>query len=149
MSESSDAKIRILVALLEAREWGYEVNGDEYSYCQTCGANNRGPGEGLEHKPGCKLAEALTFDDDVPEGSDLRERLAAYAHDAAWSRWMRHLFLVSKPNPDGSVTIPADKVERWKRQMETAYADLPEQDRESDLQQADRILALMEPKGGS
>jgi hypothetical protein len=139
---SLEAKVRILVDLLEDHQWDFESNGD-YSYCRYCGANNRGPGGQLKHEIGCRLAEALTFDNDVPEGSDLRERLAAYAHDAAWSRWMRHLFSVSKSNPDGSVTIPADKVERWKRQMETTYADLPEQERESDRSQADRILATL------
>jgi hypothetical protein len=53
---------------------------------------------------------------------------------------MRYQFSVCQPNGDGSVTIPADKVERWSRQMKTIYADLTEKERESDRDQADKII---------
>lgn len=50
----------------------------------------------------------------------LREALAHYAHDA-WSGWMRYLFAKSRRNQDGTVTIPQCGVDRWVRQMNTAY----------------------------
>ena len=70
--------------------------------------------------------------------SPLREKLAAYAHDA-WSRWMKYLFSKSTKNPDGSVTIPKDLVDRWTRQMTTKYEDLPEKEKPSDRDEADTI----------
>lgn len=71
--------------------------------------------------------------------SPLREELAAVQHDI-WAHWMRWLFSVSAANDDGSVTIPADKVERWTRQMNTDYDDLSEKEQASDLEQADKVL---------
>jgi hypothetical protein len=73
--------------------------------------------------------------------AQLRESLAAYAHDA-WAGWMIYLFAQSDLNPDGTVTIPAWAVERWARQVTTRYADLPESEKESDRAEADKMLAL-------
>ncbi len=70
---------------------------------------------------------------------DVRERLADVQH-AIWAHWMRYQFSVCQRNEDGSMTIPADKAERWMRQMETSYADLTEQERESDREQADKVI---------
>lgn len=70
-----------------------------------------------------------------------REDLASYAH-AAWSGWMIYLFSKCQGNPDGSVTIPAQSVERWRRQAATAYADLPEAEKASDRDEADKMLAI-------
>lgn len=77
----------------------------------------------------------------------MREQLAEYAHEA-WSGWMKYLFEKSQHNDDGTVTIPAWAVERWKRQMNTAYADLPEQEKESDRAEADEIMAILLREGG-
>ena len=73
----------------------------------------------------------------------LRERLAAVQH-VIWSDWMTHLFSVSTYNQDGTITIPADKVKRWKRQMHTPYDALSEREKESDRQQADKVLAVLD-----
>lgn len=75
----------------------------------------------------------------------LRESLAAYAHEA-WSGWMSYMLSdgcgwVGPYNEEWC--IEADKVRRWHRQMETPYADLPESEKESDREQADKILALL------
>lgn len=75
---------------------------------------------------------------------ELREALARYSHDTSWSGWMRYMFSKCVRNEDGSVTIPAASVDRWTRQMNTAYNDLPESERASDLEQADAILSLPE-----
>lgn len=42
----------------------------------------------------------------------------------------------------GGLVMPREWVERWKRQMETAYADLTPQEQDSDRIEADRVIAL-------
>lgn len=74
--------------------------------------------------------------------ADQREPLADISHDI-WSHWMRWMFTVGTFNEDGTWTMPAEKVERWKRQMNTPYAELSEQERESDREQADKILKVL------
>jgi len=77
----------------------------------------------------------------------LREELAAYAHNA-WSGWMKYMFGKSVENEDGSVTIPADLVRRWKRQSETRYVDLLEKEKKSDLEEADKMIYIFINWGG-
>lgn len=72
----------------------------------------------------------------------LKERFASQAHDQ-WSHWMKHLFYVSEENKDGSVTIPKELVDRWKRQMETNFFLLSDQEQKSDYDQADKFLELL------
>lgn len=73
----------------------------------------------------------------------LREDFASQAHEQ-WSHWMKYLFKVSEENEDGSVTIPKELVDRWKRQMDTHFLNLSEQERKSDYEQADKYLKLLE-----
>lgn len=77
---------------------------------------------------------------------ELREELAEFAHET-WSGWMKYLFGKSRTYPGGSVLIPADLVDRWKRQMVTAYKDLPEEQKESDRVEADKILTIIKRIG--
>lgn len=78
------------------------------------------------------------------------ELLAALAHDQ-WSGWMKYLFEKCQQaastratfyNGPG-VVIPAPSVERWVRQMNTPYADLPEEEKESDRVEARKVLNLL------
>ena len=83
---------------------------------------------------------------------ELREALAKYAHQS-WAGWMQYLLVKSHVSVDGSVTIPQAFGKRWIRQVETAYTDLPELEKESDRAEADRILAIFAemkkpPEGG-
>lgn len=71
-----------------------------------------------------------------------REALAALCHEQ-WSGWMRHLFSKSTPNGWGGELIPGWAVNRWMRQMNTPYEKLSEEEKESDREEADRILALL------
>jgi hypothetical protein len=84
---------------------------------------------------------------------DLREALAEYAHQA-WSGWMKYLFGKGEYGwADGPVEanrraervwmMPQWAVERWQRQMNTPYADLPESEKESDRKEADEMLAIV------
>lgn len=70
------------------------------------------------------------------------EKIASLQHDI-WSHWMTYLFDVSILNEDGSVTIPKEKVERWKRQMSTSYFNLSASEKQSDLEQAIRVQELV------
>lgn len=75
---------------------------------------------------------------------DVRESLAELAHEQ-WSGWMRHLFSKSTINPDGTATLPAWGVERWQRQVNTPYAQLSDEEQNSDRKEADRVLAVIAP----
>jgi len=70
----------------------------------------------------------------------LREKLSELAHNQ-WAGWMEYLFFKSK-QVDGCVIIPAWANERWRRQVATRYADLPEAEKDSDRNEADKILAV-------
>lgn len=75
---------------------------------------------------------------------ELREALADYAH-VAWAGWMQYLLRFGEQHADGSFTIQADKVARWKRQMQTAYSMLSEAEKDSDRTEADVMLSIMRP----
>lgn len=66
-------------------------------------------------------------------------KLADYEHDR-WSRWQKYLFSKCITNNDGSVTIPKEFVDRWTRQINTVYNDLPEEEKQSDIKEAKQIL---------
>ena len=76
------------------------------------------------------------------------EALAAYAH-GSWSGWMQYMFKNSGHEQDGTVTIPAELVERWERQMNTPYEELPESEKASDLAEAANIQQVVrQARGG-
>jgi hypothetical protein len=73
----------------------------------------------------------------------LREILAELAHKQ-WSGWMTHMFKKGVFNDDGTWTMPAWAVARWRRQEETEYKDLTEDEKDSDRKEADRVLEIIE-----
>lgn len=85
---------------------------------------------------------APTVDD-----SELREQFAGIEHDR-WARWQRHVHNQCVRNPDGSLTIPAAMVEKWQRQMDTAYADLTEAEKEKDRRKVNPYLLLRRDTNG-
>ena len=79
-----------------------------------------------------------------PQQRKLREELADLCHQQ-WSGWMEYLF--STCIEENGLIIPTWAAERWKRQMNTAYKDLSEEEKDSDRREADRFIAtLMEFK---
>lgn len=72
----------------------------------------------------------------------VRESLSEYAHEA-WSGWMIYMFSKMTLNDDGTATMPKWAVERWTRQMNTKYSELPESEKDSDRDEADRILSII------
>jgi len=76
---------------------------------------------------------------------DLREGLASIQHDI-WSHWMEYFFSQCAVDETGNCLIPKNKVEQWQRQMRTQYEDLSELEKESDRDQADNILSVLNRK---
>ncbi len=72
----------------------------------------------------------------------VREKLAELAH-AQWSGWMKYLFSKGTFNPDGTWTMPKWAVDRWQGQMNMPYSELPESEKNSDREEADRVLGLL------
>lgn len=73
---------------------------------------------------------------------EMREELADYAHEA-WSGWMKYLYSKCALNSDGTATIPDWAITRWARQFTTDYIDLLEDEKNSDLEEADKIIAVI------
>lgn len=82
------------------------------------------------------------------KNNDIIEKLADYEHDR-WSRWQKYLFSKCIVNKDGTLTIPKEFVDRWTRQMNTNYANLSEEEKDSDRKEAIRILKIINAVDGS
>lgn len=80
--------------------------------------------------------------DENKENPSARELLSDLSHQI-WIHWMKYQESVSKLNNNGEWVIPKEKVDRWKRQMETNYNDLSDKEKESDREQADKILKIL------
>ena len=72
----------------------------------------------------------------------LKDELAAYSH-SAWAGWMNYMFSKGIFHHDGTWTMPPEFAERWRRQSATEYMDLPESEKKSDLEEADKMLAII------
>jgi hypothetical protein len=74
-----------------------------------------------------------------------RETVAAVQHEI-WSHWMNYLF--SRCQELGGsfkgLYIPYDDVASWKRLANMPYSELSEQKKDSDREQADKVLAALE-----
>lgn len=74
---------------------------------------------------------------------ELREALAAYAHEA-WSGWMMYLFGKGERGADGTWIMPKWAFDRWLRQATALYSELPESEKDSDRAEADKMLAIVQ-----
>ncbi|SRR6266567_834272 len=70
---------------------------------------------------------------------ELIEQLADKEHES-WARWMDYLFSKCEPLPDGSLVIPFPYVMRWRRQTETPYSGLSDNEQQSDRNEVAHIL---------
>ena len=73
------------------------------------------------------------------KNDDMIELLADFEYDR-WSRWQKYLFSKCIVNSDGTLTMPKELVDRWTRQMNTNYKNLPEEEKNSDRREARRII---------
>ena len=60
------------------------------------------------------------------------EKLAALEHEQ-WAHWTRYML----------DNLTPENIERWKRQIETPYSDLTENEKESDRNWARRVLDIL------
>jgi hypothetical protein len=72
----------------------------------------------------------------------LTEKLAAIEHER-WSHWQRYMHGKAEKQPDGTLLIPADLVQRWEQQLETPYDNLSEREKESDRDQVRKYLPVI------
>jgi hypothetical protein len=77
--------------------------------------------------------------------NQIRENLAEYAHNA-WAYWMQYMFSKMKFNPSRGLIMPAWAVDRWSRQTATEYKNLSEKEKESNRQEADKMIAILGEK---
>ena len=107
-----------------------------------------------EVQEGCdkEVAQILHCTDEILDSllePSLREILAKFIHEDIWSHWMKYLFSKALTTENADLTAlvsvigPEDR-ERWMRQMETPYEDLPEEEKKSDRDLADKLLRLLE-----
>ncbi|WP_344653520.1 hypothetical protein [Cryptosporangium japonicum] len=73
----------------------------------------------------------------------LIETLAAVEHER-WAHWQRYLHSRGERAADGSLVLPAELVERWERQIATPFAELSDEEKESDREQVFRYLPIIE-----
>jgi hypothetical protein len=76
------------------------------------------------------------------EFAPLIEELAALEHDR-WAHWQKYVHDKGQRQPDGSLTLPADLVDRWERQINTRYEDLTIEEKESDREQVRKYFPLL------
>jgi hypothetical protein len=79
---------------------------------------------------------------DALDAPETLEALSSVEHER-WSHWQRYLHSRCVTNDDGSLIIPPDLVAQWTRQMATDYADLTEEEKESDREQAREYLSAL------
>jgi hypothetical protein len=76
---------------------------------------------------------------------ELIELLADKEHNS-WARWTNYLFNrcdLERGKDSFRYVIPRELVERWKRQIDTPYADLSEQEKQSDRDEVEHILPII------
>ena len=78
---------------------------------------------------------------------ELREKLADYAHEA-WGLYMVWMLANCEQRPDGSVLISAGYAAALQRLATASYAELPEDQKNNDRAEADKILAIVRSHGG-
>lgn len=73
------------------------------------------------------------------ESGKVVERLAAIEHER-WAHWQRYMHDQCERQEDGSLVIDAELVARWEVQITTPYADLSDQEKDSDREQVQRYM---------
>lgn len=74
---------------------------------------------------------------------ELIENLADAEH-ASWARWMDYLFSRCRAGLGGTMHMSYDDVTHWRRQIETPYTALSEQEKESDRNEVRHILPFID-----
>ncbi|KXU96447.1 hypothetical protein CR51_22885 [Caballeronia megalochromosomata] len=70
------------------------------------------------------------------------EDLARIEHER-WSHWQMYMHEKGTRQPDGSLLLARDLVERWDRQIGTTYEKLSEKEKDGDREQVRKYLPLI------
>lgn len=114
---------------------------EEITHCFKCGMVGNGMPNDTECG-NCGSTNIVKYEGGENYWST-RDALAAYAHDQSWAGWMKYQFSKCTTNSDGTITIPAWAVERWTRQMNTPFSELPDNERASDYAEANKMLLII------
>ena len=76
------------------------------------------------------------------EHEETKENLARLEHEQ-WTHWMEYMYSLCVQDTEGNYIIPKEKAERWLRQMKTKYKDLPESEKRSDREWAQKSLKVI------
>lgn len=79
---------------------------------------------------------------EVLESERVVERLAAIEHER-WAHWQKYVHDHCHRREDGALVIPADLAARWEAQIETPYAELSDEEKDSDREQVQRYLPVI------
>lgn len=69
---------------------------------------------------------------------NFRERLAELEHQQ-WAHWTRYML----------DNLTSENIEQWRKQIETPYFNLSEEEKKSDRHWADKVLEILEGIGNS
>jgi hypothetical protein len=78
---------------------------------------------------------------------ELIELLADKEH-AGWASYLDYLFKKCGKQPDGSIIIPPGYVDALQKQIDTPYADLPDQEKQYDRDEVAHILPIIKAYRG-
>jgi hypothetical protein len=67
------------------------------------------------------------------------DTLADIEHER-WAHWQKYMHEKGERQPDGSLLIPADLVAQWDRQIATPFAELSQDEKDSDRDQVQKYL---------
>ena len=97
--------------------------------------------------------------DDYPTTEQIAEALAALEHEQ-WAHWTRYMLgVLVEPLGMGlnearvkgietkGMAKAREALERWRRQIETPYAELTEDEKDSDREWAQKVMALLSDAG--
>ena len=76
---------------------------------------------------------------------ELFEKLADIEHQR-WAKWQRYVHSKCMPSADDGIwQIGEEFIKRWERQINTPYAELSEEEKESDREQVRMYWDLITP----
>lgn len=74
--------------------------------------------------------------------AEAKEKLSSIEHER-WAHWQSYMHSKCKRESDGSLTIPAELVTMWERQISTPYSELSEKEKQSDREQVEKYLPFI------
>lgn len=102
---------------------------------------------------------------DIKRNNEIKQiiEIMADVEHSHWASWQKYVFSIcknlfyatspispygqSQKASTGEKVIPLEFVKRWQRQIETSYDKLSEQEKDSDRQEAEKIIKALKKNG--